>query len=98
MRVDIGARREGDSWVISVKDNGIGIDPQYFDRIFMIFQRLHSRADYPGTGIGLALCKRIVEQHGGSIWIESQPGAGTTVFFTLKAEDREARIPPQHTP
>ncbi|MEP9327767.1 PAS domain S-box protein [Paraburkholderia phymatum] len=98
VRVDIGARREGDSWVISVKDNGIGIDPQYFDRIFMIFQRLHSRADYPGTGIGLALCKRIVEQHGGSIWIESQPGAGTTVFFTLKAEDREARIPPQHTP
>ncbi|MBN3752276.1 PAS domain S-box protein [Paraburkholderia sp. Tr-20389] len=95
--VDIGARREGDSWVISVQDNGIGIDPQYFDRIFMIFQRLHSRADYPGTGIGLALCKRIVEQHGGSIWIESQPGVGTTVFFSLKAE-AEARIPSQHNP
>jgi PAS domain S-box-containing protein len=82
-RVHVGAETREQVWVFTVKDNGIGLDPQYSDRIFMMFQRLHNKAEYPGTGIGLAICKKIVDRHGGRIWVESRPGHGSTFGFTL---------------
>jgi PAS domain S-box-containing protein len=88
-RVHVSAGRNGNGWTFSVRDNGIGIAPEYAKRIFIIFQRLHSREMYAGTGIGLAICQRIVERHGGHIWVESEVGKGATFYFTLPAIEAE---------
>jgi light-regulated signal transduction histidine kinase (bacteriophytochrome) len=82
-RIAVWAQPENAFWRFSVQDNGIGIAPEYFDRIFVMFQRLHSRSMHPGTGIGLAICKKIVERHGGRIWVEPAPQQGAVFQFTL---------------
>ena len=99
-RIHVSARQMSEKWLFFVRDNGIGIDPQYTERVFVIFQRLHSRDDYPGTGIGLAISRKIIERHGGHIWVDSEPGKGATFYFTLQPleSSQATNFQPEVTP
>jgi light-regulated signal transduction histidine kinase (bacteriophytochrome) len=90
-RVHVSAKKNDDAWTISVRDNGLGIDAKYHGQIFEIFRRLHTEQEYPGTGIGLAICRRIVHRHGGRIWLESEPGKGSTFYFMMPTRAPEER-------
>jgi light-regulated signal transduction histidine kinase (bacteriophytochrome) len=83
LQIHIGAKKIENSWQFTVRDNGIGMEPQYFERIFLVFQRLHTHSEYPGTGIGLALCKKIIERHSGRIGVESLPEQGSSFYFII---------------
>jgi light-regulated signal transduction histidine kinase (bacteriophytochrome) len=93
LRIEIDAERKADEWIVTVRDNGIGIEPQHFERIFELFQRLHTNEEIPGVGVGLAICRKILDSHGGRIWVESKAEQGATFRFALPANGVKAAYP-----
>jgi len=87
-RIHVGVQQLGERWLFFVQDNGIGMEPQFTERVFVLFQRLHNQEQYPGRGVGLAISRKIVERHGGRIWVDSEPGKGATFYFTLDPAER----------